>query len=101
MNLDILLFIFYFDLLPSLSINLCQDNYLDAILEGVSKRACNKEIDESELGSLQSIFSKLLAHFNNLEDIFALVCLLSNSFMLWSYPEFTKDLEMSDLFICF
>ncbi|WKA12503.1 hypothetical protein VitviT2T_029878 [Vitis vinifera] len=48
------------------------DNYLDAILEGVSKRACNKEIDESELGSLQSIFSKLLAHFNNLEDIFAL-----------------------------
>ncbi|RVW40211.1 UPF0505 protein [Vitis vinifera] len=49
-----------------------KDNYLDAILEGVSKRACNKEIDESELGSLQSIFSKLLAHFNNLEDIFAL-----------------------------
>ena len=70
-------------------------------MEGVSNRACNKEIDESELGSLQSIFSKLLAHFNNLEDIFALVSLLCTPFYCGHTLNFTKDLEINGLFICF
>ncbi|KAF8409587.1 hypothetical protein HHK36_005665 [Tetracentron sinense] len=51
----------------------CQlDNYLTMILDGISKRACNRRIAENELGSLQSIFIKLLTYFNDLEDAFAL-----------------------------
>ncbi|XP_028069438.1 UPF0505 protein isoform X1 [Camellia sinensis] len=48
------------------------DNHLHVILDGIAKRACNEGIAEIELTSLQSIFLKLLAHFNNLEDIFSL-----------------------------
>ncbi|KAK9269685.1 hypothetical protein L1049_001463 [Liquidambar formosana] len=48
------------------------DNYLNAILEGILKRACSKEISETEMASLQSIFVKLLSHFKDLEDVFAL-----------------------------
>lgn len=48
------------------------DNKLNMILDGIVKRACNEGIAENELISLQSIFLKLLAHFNNLEDIFTL-----------------------------
>ncbi|KAH7842024.1 hypothetical protein Vadar_000616 [Vaccinium darrowii] len=48
------------------------DNKLNMIMDGIVKRACNEGIAENELISLQSIFLKLLAHFNNLEDIFTL-----------------------------
>lgn len=48
------------------------DNYLSIILEGVSERACIKGIAENELATLESIFIKLLTHFNNLEDAFSL-----------------------------
>ncbi|XP_010244471.1 PREDICTED: UPF0505 protein isoform X2 [Nelumbo nucifera] len=48
------------------------ENYLTIILDGISKRASDKVVAESELGSLQSIFIKLLTHFNDLEDAFAL-----------------------------
>lgn len=49
------------------------------IMDGIVKRACNEGIAENELISLQSIFLKLLAHFNNLEDIFTLVGLFNLS----------------------
>ncbi|OVA03407.1 Vacuolar protein sorting-associated protein 35 [Macleaya cordata] len=48
------------------------DNYLTIILDGISTRAFNEVVAENELNSLQSIFIKLLAHFNDLEDAFAL-----------------------------
>lgn len=48
------------------------DNYLNVILDGILKRACSKQIAEIELASLQSIVIKLLAHFNNLEDVLSL-----------------------------
>ncbi|XP_057474859.1 uncharacterized protein LOC130762978 isoform X2 [Actinidia eriantha] len=47
-------------------------NNLNIILDGIKKRACNEGIAETELTFLQSIFLKLLAQFNNLEDIFSL-----------------------------
>ncbi|KAA8523649.1 hypothetical protein F0562_010072 [Nyssa sinensis] len=48
------------------------DNYLNIILDGILKRACDEVVAENELTILQSIFVKLLTHFDNLEDIFAL-----------------------------
>lgn len=48
------------------------DNHLKTILEGISKRACNKEIHEDELESLKSILMKLLSHFTDLHDVLAL-----------------------------
>ncbi|KAK0601095.1 hypothetical protein LWI29_021278 [Acer saccharum] len=48
------------------------DNHLKTILEGISERACNKEIVEDEVVGLQSILMKLLSHFKDLEDLFAL-----------------------------
>ncbi|GAV81964.1 Vps35 domain-containing protein [Cephalotus follicularis] len=48
------------------------DNHLSTILEGISTRACNREIVEDELASLQSILLKLLSHFKELEVVFAL-----------------------------
>ncbi|XP_057977457.1 uncharacterized protein LOC131164347 [Malania oleifera] len=48
------------------------DNDLDTILEGISKRACERGISENELGGLQSIFLKVLSHFTDVEDVFAL-----------------------------
>ncbi|KAJ4975936.1 hypothetical protein NE237_001042 [Protea cynaroides] len=47
-------------------------DYLTIILDGISDRACNKGVAESELDSLQSIFIKLLSHFDNLNDVLAL-----------------------------
>ncbi|XP_043688479.1 VPS35 endosomal protein-sorting factor-like isoform X2 [Telopea speciosissima] len=47
-------------------------NYLTIILDGISDRACNKGVAESELGTLQSIFIKLLSHFDDLNDVLAL-----------------------------
>lgn len=48
------------------------DNHLKTILEGISKRACHKEIHEDELESLKSILMKLLSHFTDLHDVLAL-----------------------------
>ncbi|KAH7544413.1 hypothetical protein JRO89_XS15G0163600 [Xanthoceras sorbifolium] len=48
------------------------DNHLKTILEGISERACNKEIFEDEVVGLQSILMKLLSHFKDLDDLFAL-----------------------------
>ncbi|MCL7044850.1 hypothetical protein MKW94_022815 [Papaver nudicaule] len=48
------------------------DNFLTIILDGISTRASNQVVVESELSSLQSIFIKLLAHVKILEDAFAL-----------------------------
>ncbi|KAJ6423811.1 hypothetical protein OIU84_024728 [Salix udensis] len=48
------------------------DNHLKTILEGISKRACHKEIHEDELESLESILMKLLSHFTDLNDVLAL-----------------------------
>lgn len=50
-----------------------QDNHLNTILEGISERACNREIVDNDLVGLQSILMKLLSHFKDLEDVFALV----------------------------
>ncbi|XP_042519563.1 VPS35 endosomal protein-sorting factor-like isoform X2 [Macadamia integrifolia] len=47
-------------------------NYLTIILDGISDRACNKGVAENELGSLQTIFIKLLSHFEDLNDVLAL-----------------------------
>ncbi|KAJ0045103.1 hypothetical protein Pint_04081 [Pistacia integerrima] len=49
-----------------------QDNHLNTILEGISERACCKEIVEDEVVGLQSILTKFLSHFRNLEDVLAL-----------------------------
>lgn len=48
------------------------DNHLKTILEGISKRACHKEIHEDELEGLKSILMKLLSHFTDLHDVLAL-----------------------------
>ncbi|XP_031284588.1 VPS35 endosomal protein sorting factor-like [Pistacia vera] len=48
------------------------DNHLNTILEGISERACCKEIVEDEVVGLQSILMKFLSHFRNLEDVLAL-----------------------------
>lgn len=48
------------------------DNHLKTILEGISKRACHKEIHEDELESLKSILMKLLSHFTDLHDVLGL-----------------------------
>ncbi|KAJ8754974.1 hypothetical protein K2173_015486 [Erythroxylum novogranatense] len=48
------------------------DNYLNAVLEGISERAVNKEISEDKLGFLQSFLTKLLSYMKDLTDIFAL-----------------------------
>ncbi|KAB5521161.1 hypothetical protein DKX38_025480 [Salix brachista] len=48
------------------------DNHLKTILEGISKRACHKEIHEDELESLESILMKLLSHFTDLNNVLAL-----------------------------
>lgn len=53
-----------------------QGNHLNTILEGISERACYKEIVEDEVVGLQSILMKFLSHFRNLEDVLALVVLL-------------------------
>ncbi|KAM7251968.1 hypothetical protein ACFE04_023851 [Oxalis oulophora] len=45
---------------------------LRAILDGIWKRTCNGATMNDELGSLQSILVKLLSHFKNLDDVFAL-----------------------------
>ncbi|XP_044480941.1 VPS35 endosomal protein-sorting factor-like isoform X2 [Mangifera indica] len=47
-------------------------NHLNTILEGISERACYKEIVEDEVVGLQSILMKFLSHFRNLEDVLAL-----------------------------
>ncbi|CAL5335658.1 unnamed protein product [Camellia sinensis] len=60
------------DIINAVVDKIIQDNHLHVILDGIAKRACNEGIAEIELTSLQSIFLKLLAHFNNLEDIFSL-----------------------------
>ncbi|KAF7831338.1 UPF0505 protein [Senna tora] len=46
-------------------------NFLNSILEGISRRAY-KEITEDELSNLQSLLVKLLSHLTCLEDVFAL-----------------------------
>ncbi|KAK9089725.1 hypothetical protein Scep_028807 [Stephania cephalantha] len=48
------------------------DSYLAMILDSISRRTCGRDINENELSSLQSIFIKLLAHHNNLDDLFVL-----------------------------
>ncbi|KAF3453419.1 hypothetical protein FNV43_RR03859 [Rhamnella rubrinervis] len=48
------------------------DNHLSTVLEGISKRACNKGPTEDELGSLQSILVKLLSYYDGLQEILAL-----------------------------
>ncbi|KAK3017404.1 hypothetical protein RJ639_006698, partial [Escallonia herrerae] len=45
---------------------------LNAILDGIFERMCNEGMAQDELANLQSVFLKLLFHFNNLEDLFAL-----------------------------
>ncbi|XP_077228436.1 uncharacterized protein LOC143861401 isoform X3 [Tasmannia lanceolata] len=51
----------------------CQmGKYLTDILDGVSMRASSKGVTENEFGSLQSILIKILIHFTDLEDAFAL-----------------------------
>lgn len=52
---------------------LCQDDHLNTILEGISERACKKEIVDNDVAGLQSILMKILSHFKDLEDVFALV----------------------------
>ncbi|XP_052207188.1 uncharacterized protein LOC127811403 [Diospyros lotus] len=48
------------------------DSQLVVIMDGIIKRASNEGIGETQLTSLQSILSKLLGHFNNIEVIFSL-----------------------------
>ncbi|KAE8646062.1 VPS35 endosomal protein sorting factor-like isoform X1 [Cucumis sativus] len=48
------------------------DSCIKTILEGISQRSCNKEIDENGVLSLQSILGKLLSHYQSVEDVFAL-----------------------------
>ncbi|GMN51638.1 hypothetical protein TIFTF001_020788 [Ficus carica] len=48
------------------------DNHLNAILEGISKRAYSKGTAEDEQASLQSILVKLLSHHKRIEDMVAL-----------------------------
>ncbi|KAF6173260.1 hypothetical protein GIB67_026955 [Kingdonia uniflora] len=59
-------------MLPIHSCHFEVDNYLTVILDGIATRALDKEIGENELNILQSIFIKLISHFNDLEDTFAL-----------------------------
>lgn len=61
------------DYFPPKSIYLLQDSCLNTILNSVFERACNEEITENEMASLQSVLVKLLGHVKNLEDIFLLV----------------------------
>ncbi|KAK9084795.1 hypothetical protein Sjap_025206 [Stephania japonica] len=48
------------------------DSYLAMILDNISRRTCGRDINENELSSLQSIFIKLLAQHNDLDDLFVL-----------------------------
>lgn len=68
------IFYAFFSNLSSKYNHLCQDNHLNTILEGISKRAWNKGVVEDEMLSLQSLVVKLLSHFKHLEDVFCLVC---------------------------
>ncbi|KAI5674779.1 hypothetical protein M9H77_15143 [Catharanthus roseus] len=52
--------------------NQLQDTHLNMILEKIFELVCNEGIDESALASLQSFFTKLLTHFDNLNDILSL-----------------------------
>jgi len=75
--LGVLLLMCY--LLLSLSLSLThthqhQDNHILNVLEGVAMLARDKAFTEEELGSLQSILVKLVSHFEDLEDLFGLVC---------------------------
>lgn len=58
--------------------HLSQDNHLNAILEGISKRAYSKDTAVDEQASLQSILVKLLSHHKRIEDMVALVYLIEN-----------------------
>ncbi|KAL7130929.1 hypothetical protein ABFS83_13G165300 [Erythranthe nasuta] len=46
--------------------------YLNVILDGIFERVRDEKIGENELVILQSIFSKIVAHFANIEHILAL-----------------------------
>ncbi|XP_008447726.1 uncharacterized protein LOC103490132 isoform X2 [Cucumis melo] len=52
--------------------NVLKDSCIKTILEAISQRSCNKQIDENGVISLQSILGKLLSHYQHLEDVFAL-----------------------------
>lgn len=55
---------------------------MNSILEDISKRSCDKGINENELASLQSILVKLLSHYEGLEDVLALVSFFSAYFLV-------------------
>ncbi|KAK1318320.1 hypothetical protein QJS10_CPB04g00687 [Acorus calamus] len=48
------------------------DNYLAIILDGISTQVFEKRVTEDDSDILQSVLVKLINHFNDIEDVFAL-----------------------------
>ncbi|XP_065862426.1 uncharacterized protein [Euphorbia lathyris] len=70
------------------------EKYLNTLLEGLYTRVCSKEIIEDEQGSLQSILLKLLSHFKDLDNVFALKHFLDILDVLYGSPRNVIDLHI-------
>ncbi|WCJ32961.1 VPS35 endosomal protein-sorting factor-like [Euphorbia peplus] len=70
------------------------EKYLNTLLDGVYTRVCNKDIIEDEQGNLQSILLKLLSHFKDLDNVFALKHFLDILDVLYGNPRNVIDVHI-------
>ncbi|KAF8026249.1 hypothetical protein BT93_F2911 [Corymbia citriodora subsp. variegata] len=72
------------------------DNHILNILEGIVMQARDKAFTEEELESLQSILMKLVSHFEDLEDLFALNHYLEILDMMYGRPQSIVNMHILD-----
>ncbi|XP_056163960.1 uncharacterized protein LOC115666138 isoform X2 [Syzygium oleosum] len=72
------------------------DNHILNVLEGIAMHARDKAFTEEELGSVQSILVKLVSHFEDLEDLFALDHYLEILDMMYGKPRSIVNMHMLD-----
>lgn len=73
------------------------DNHLNTILEGISERACKKEIVDNDVVGLQSILMKILSHFKDLEDVFALGHFLEILDVMYGSSRISIDMQILNM----
>ncbi|KAL9444527.1 hypothetical protein AB3S75_017670 [Citrus x aurantiifolia] len=73
------------------------DNHLNTILEGISERACKKEIVDNDVVGLQSILMKILSHFKDLEDVFALGHFLEILDVMYGSSRISIDIQILNM----
>ncbi|KAL9441648.1 hypothetical protein AB3S75_020195 [Citrus x aurantiifolia] len=73
------------------------DDHLNTILEGISERACKKEIVDNDVAGLQSILMKILSHFKDLEDVFALGHFLEILDVMYGSSRISIDMQILNM----